>query len=104
MAKANGACTPVTSGIFPSSLPIIFPVPLRNSRAFLYPLAHLLSGFRLSHGWFSSAIAWIPSGGHQRIFSDVMNDLFQRLASVLFRVFELARQFSWRFSLKHHAH
>src|SRR5438105_2221165 len=77
---------------------------LRNSRAFLHPLAHLSSGFRLSHRRFCAALAWSPSSSYQRIFRDVANDLFQRLAAILFWVFQLTRQFRRSLSLEHHPH
>ena len=75
-----------------------------NGRAFLNPLAHFRGEFRVAEGWFRAAFGGIPARQHKRILGDVMDDFLERLAAVLFWVFQLAGEFSGTLALKDHSH
>src|SRR5262245_48540077 len=67
---------------------------LRNRRALFNPLAHFRAELRVRQWWLGFALCGVPARfHHETVVRDVVDNFFQCLAAVLFRVFQLASQF-----------
>src|SRR6476659_6558154 len=75
---------------------------LRTASAVLQPVSNLAHKFVMSKRRRASAFAGIPSPQHQRISTNVMNQLLCSQSAVLLWVLELKTELRRRSSLKDH--
>src|SRR5262245_25038251 len=61
---------------------------LGGGGALLDPLAHLAHELGVAQGRLAAAVAGVPAPEHQFVLREVVQDLLQRFAAVLLRVFQ----------------